>query len=549
MSDVHLKQVMSDVQFKQAETAEEIEQIHRLNHRIFAEEVGQHARTGDGRLIDKFHGRNRYFIATCGGDLVGMISAHDGPEFSIASRLKDDGALRLLRAPLEIRLLAIAPRFRRRAILAGLFWQVAHYARTHHYSDLLISGIVERLPMYTKIGFRPMGPAVPCGAAEFVPMRLSLDAAPARFAGRERLYGTRWRREHATSVLPGPVAVSAAVTEAFHREPISHRSQQFIDLYQEMRTRLSNLTGGLQAVALCGSGTLANDAVAANLRSAFGSAEGLVIANGEFGERLARQAMSAGLSCRELRFGWGEAWSFKAIEKELDRRPAWIWAVHLETSTGVLNDLSRLTELGQLHGVPVAADCVSSVGAVELSTTGRHLYLATGVSGKAIGSYAGLAFVLLSGEAIVALDGRTICPTFDLVTAVRTEGPVSTLPSPLVMAALQALRENYDGEAGRTARYKHYDDLGKWMRARIRDAGLEALAAEQDAAPTITTFPLPWRGFAQECGRAGFSIAYESDYLRTRGWGQIATMGDLNRDALEPLFAAMRVGELSHQSR
>ena len=43
---------MTGMQFKQAETPDEIEQIHRLNHRIFAEEVGQHSRTPDGRLID-----------------------------------------------------------------------------------------------------------------------------------------------------------------------------------------------------------------------------------------------------------------------------------------------------------------------------------------------------------------------------------------------------------------------------------------------------------------------------------------------------------------
>jgi hypothetical protein len=57
---------MSDLQFKQAETIEEIEQIHRLNHRIFAEEVGQHGQRYDGRLIDKFHSGNRYFIADLG---------------------------------------------------------------------------------------------------------------------------------------------------------------------------------------------------------------------------------------------------------------------------------------------------------------------------------------------------------------------------------------------------------------------------------------------------------------------------------------------------
>jgi aspartate aminotransferase-like enzyme len=539
---------MGDVQFKQAETAEEIEQIHRLNHRIFAEEVGQHAKTRDGRLIDKFHTRNSYFIATRAGELVGMISAHDGPEFSIASRLKDVNALNVLRAPLEIRLLAILPRFRKQSILAGLFWQVRSFARTHRYSDLLISGIVERLPMYEKMGFRAMGAPVRCGAAEFVPMRLSLDAAPDRFVGRERLYGARWRRDHATSLLPGPVAMSDGVIEAFRSAPISHRSRRFIYLYEEMRGQLSELLGGMRPVVLCGSGTLANDAVAANLRSAFGSAEGLVIANGEFGERLIRQSACAGLTFRALKFGWGDAWSFNSIEKALETRPAWILAVHLETSTGVLNDLTRLMQLASRNGAAVAADCVSSLGAVDTSDLGQRLFLATGVSGKALSAYAGLAFVFLSQEAIAALEGKTICPSFDMVGALRSAGPVSTVPSPLVTAALAALRENYSDAAGRAARFRHYDNLGRWARGRMREAGLALLAAEKDAAPTIATFKLPPE-FAQACQRAGFSIAHESDYLRERGWGQIATMGNLTEAALEPMFVAVQTRGLSQLSR
>jgi aspartate aminotransferase-like enzyme len=537
---------MTGIQFRQAETAEEFEQIHRLNHRIFAEEVGQHERTSDRRLVDKFHSRNRYFIARRGDELVGMISAHAGPEFSIASRLEHPSVLRALRAPLEIRLLAILPQFRNRSILTGLFWQVRSYARANRHSDLLISGIVERVSMYEKIGFRPMGPAVRCGAAEFVPMRLSLDTAQERFVGRERMYGARWRRGQKVSLLPGPVAMSPCVTAAFHNEPISHRSPRFVDLYQETRRRLSELMGCLETVVLCGSGTLANDAVAANLRRAFGSAEGLVVANGEFGERLIRQAECAELRCRQLRFGWGRPWCFKEIEEALELRPAWIWAVHLETSTGVLNDLPRLTKMAAQYGSSVSADCVSSLGAVDTCDAGQRLFLASGVSGKALAAYAGLAFVFVSHEALVKLGGETICPTFDLAGALRSAGPVSTLPSSLLMATLGALREHYDGATGRKIRYEHYNELGRWTRMRIREIGLERLAAEQDAAPTISTFPLLSPDFAQECLRAGFLIAHESDYLRKRNWGQIATMGHLDRNSLEPLFDAVGTRALIH---
>ena len=533
---------MTGILFKQAESQDEIEQIHRLNHQVFAEEVGQHPRTADARLIDRFHDQNRYFVAVKDGAIVGMISVHPGPEFSIASRLNDKSVLTTLRSPIEVRLLAILPEFRVRSVLAGLLWQVNHYAKAHDYSDMLISGIVERVPMYRKMGFEPMGPAVPCGAASFVPMRLSLESPTAEFLGRERLYKSHWQRNHALSLLPGPVELSAAVVNAFHEPPISHRSRTFLDLYAETRSRLGELMGGMETVVLGGSGTLANDAVAANLRAVFGSAEGLVIANGEFGERLVRQARCAGMTFRELRFAWGQPWSFRAIEEALKRAPAWIWAVHLETSTGVLNDLPRLIAMAGEHGVPMAADCVSSLGVVATDAAGKGgLFLGSGVSGKALGSYAGLAFVFVSEHAVDRLEGKTLCPTFDLVEAVRSAGPVSTVSSPLVSAVYEALRENYCGSAGRADRYRQYAELGRWTRAQLRGVGLAVLAAEENAAPTVTTFPLPSKDFARRCLRAGFRIAHESDYLRTRGWGQVATMGNLDRSALEPFFADLEV--------
>ncbi len=184
--------IMDEIRFKTADTAEEIEQIHRLNHEVFAEEVGQHRQTPERRLIDKFHQRNRYFIATKGSLVVGMISVHDGPDFSVESRLKDVSVLRAMRAPLEVRLLAIRPEFRKPSILLGLLWQVWKYAAEHQYSDLVISGIVERVRMYQKLGFAALGEAVPCGKASFVPMRLRVVPPPLQVAAWVRLCRLRF---------------------------------------------------------------------------------------------------------------------------------------------------------------------------------------------------------------------------------------------------------------------------------------------------------------------------------------------------------------------
>ncbi|HWG18976.1 MAG TPA: aminotransferase class V-fold PLP-dependent enzyme [Terracidiphilus sp.] len=531
---------MSEIQFREAETAHEFEQIHRLNHRVFAEEIGQHGETADGHLVDRFHASNRYFIAVEAGEVVGMVSAHADAEFSVASRLPDPSVLRRFRAPLEVRLLAILPEYRQSLLLPGLLLQVHGYATRHGFSDLLISGIATRLSLYEKIGFRALGPAVTCGAAQFVPMHLSLDAPPSRFVRLERLYATRFRGDRSEiSLLPGPVEIAPAVTRAFHGPPVSHRSSSFVAEYEETRSRLSVLMGGMHTVLLGGSGTLANDAVAANLHAVFAEARGLVVANGEFGERLTRQAARAGLRFDTLRFDWGTAWDFDAIGRALDKHPAWIWAVHLETSTGVVNDLPRLLRLAESAGVAVAADCVSSLGAVDTREAG-NLFLGSGVAGKALGSYAGLSFVFASSSALERLAGKQLCPTFDLAQAAAQEGPVSTVSTPLVSAVCEALRQNFFDAEACDRRFEHHRELGTWIRARIRELGLNPLAAEQDAAPTITSFPLPSPGFAGRCERAGFRIAHESEYLRTRGWGQIATMGNVTRASLEPLFEGLK---------
>src|ERR1043166_3044303 len=60
--------------FKVAETDAELEQVHRLNYRTFVQEIPQHGDNGTGRLIDKFHDWNTYFLALDGEQLIGMLS-------------------------------------------------------------------------------------------------------------------------------------------------------------------------------------------------------------------------------------------------------------------------------------------------------------------------------------------------------------------------------------------------------------------------------------------------------------------------------------------
>jgi aspartate aminotransferase-like enzyme len=101
------------------------------------------------------------------------------------------------------------------------------------------------------------------------------------------------------------------------------------------------------------------------------------------------------------------------------------------------------------------------------------------------------------------------------------------------------LDENYRDAKSRAKRYAHYDALGKWVRAALRERGLRPLVDDEMAAPVICTFELTDGEIARRCSDAGFQIAHESGYLMERGWGQISVMGDLTRQCVEGVFEAL----------
>jgi aspartate aminotransferase-like enzyme len=542
--------------FKRADTSEEFEQIHRLNFRTFVGEIAQHPDPGNGHLIDKFHDRNVYFIAVEEGRLVGMVSGHSQSPFSIADRLADPALLDQPDArPLEARLLAVEPDKRNSTIFFGLIWLLYEYAQAQGFTHLFISGIAERVPLYERLGFEALGPAVRCGGAAFVPMVLTIGRLPGKMARVKQLWESHVDHESAkewqgngertaacsreVNLLPGPVTTAPAVHQAFHQPPIYHRGPEFVALFRKVRRTLGDLVGGRDVALFNGSGTLANEAVAATLAADPRGGRGILLVNGEFGQRLAQQATRFGLVPRVLTWPWGQPWNLDEVDAALALEPAdsWIWGVHLESSTGIANDLPGLVRLARSRGIRVCVDCISSLGALPLHL--QEVYLATGATGKSLGSFAGLAIVFADAAQLAHLDRSRIPSYLDIPAALASEGPRYTFPSPTVLALDAALAE-YDTPEKAASRYEHYAALGRYVRSQLRRLGLEPLAADPWACPVVTTFAPPGgetsEEFVARCRAWGFAIGGQSHYLAQRRLVQIATMGAVRREDCTSLF-------------
>ncbi|MGQ0545242.1 MAG: aminotransferase class V-fold PLP-dependent enzyme [Betaproteobacteria bacterium] len=497
--------------FKIATEPREFALIHDLNYRTFVEEIPQHPANRRRALVDAHHRENTYIICLAGDTLAGMVALRGRRPFSLDRKLADlDAHLPPGRRPCEIRLLAVEPAWRKTSVFLGLVLRLAEVARVRGYDLALISGTTRQLRLYGHLGFRPFGPLVGAAGAQYQPMQLTLEGFEERMG---ELLADHGPAQPAVSFLPGPVQVGAAAERAFRDAALSHRDERFGEMLGRVKSRLRELTLARHVSILLGSGTLANDAVAAQLAQRPG--KGLVLANGEFGERLIDHARRWRLGFEAARVPWGEP---LPLERIAAQRPRWLWIAHCETSTGMLNDLPAIVERCRASGSELCVDAISSLGTVPVDLAA--VAFATAVSGKGIGAHAGLAIVLHREPARAGGVPRYL--DLGLYGAER-EVPF-TLPSNL-LASLQAAL----GDIG-AARFERIRRAGALLRRRLGEAGFACLSAERHASPAVLTIALPRELPAAELAagiaKFGYAVAWASAYLRSRNWVQVALMGE-----------------------
>lgn len=526
------------------------EAISHLLHSTFVAELGQYKDDGSGHHVDKFDDKNTYFLAEDDGKLVGAIAVHGRAPFSVETRLpKGVSMAEIADHPLEVRLLCVAPGLRFSRIAFRLMAASYRHAVAHGFRELWISGVSEQLALYKKLGFEELGPPVADGDSFFSPMRIRAEGLPAglrREAMTEKLQPVAPKL---LNLLPGPARLRPEVQAAAAQDPIYHRSAEFMRLTQEISTNLRDWQLPERIALLSGGGTLANDAVANALgRLPKAQAQpGVILTSGEFGDRLARHAAAAGLQFDLLRGAWGEAWPLARLEELLQhRQPAWIWGVHLESSTGVLNPAAKLLEMVDRQQVAVCLDCASSLGGVEIP---KGAAMVSSVSGKSLEAIPGIAVIAADPYWVSEMrhhanqSPRLSPPGLDLLEAWQASEPPHTLASQLLLPLAVSLR-NACHPARAQQRFQQQRALGRHVREQLRSCGLRIVAAEQDASPTLTTFEAPG-GFTTveflERSRAwGFQLAGQSSYLRRRRLAQIATLGEFSAKDLSAFFGALR---------
>ena len=522
--------------FKTASEPWEFGLVHKLNYRTFVEEIPQHEPNRDGALVDKFHSENAYLICLRGRDLLGMVAVRDKRPFSLDRKLGNlDTYLPEGRTVCEVRLLSVEEGHRRGRVFVGLLKLLNEYCREQGYDLAVISGTVRQLRLYKHLGFVPFGPMVGTAEALYQPMYLTLEDFNRSLKIIARLLTDPAAGQTWVNLLPGPVGVSQDVRKVFREDPVSHRSKAFVRDFRRTKNLLCELVGAEHVEILVGSGSLANDAIAGQL-SLLGK-PGVILTNGEFGERIVDHATRFGLDFEKVEAEWGDPLDRETISAALDRNAdnAWLWAVHCETSTSILNDLEAMKALCAERDVKLCMDCISSIGTVPVDL--RGVYLASGVSGKGLGAFPGLSMVFYNHT--IAPEPKRLPRYLDLGFYAAQDGIPFTHSSNLLYALRAAVKQLSSGKS-----YDELAELSNWLRAELADMGFDLVGTDGHASPAVITIVLPNELSSEDVGlgleEAGYLLSYRSAYLLKRNWIQICLMGEYSRDMVGPLLNVIK---------
>src|SRR3954469_23594518 len=208
---------------------------------------------------------------------------------------------------------------------------------------------------------------------------------------------------------PGPSNIDPRVLEAMQRPMLGHLDPDFHKILEDLMELLKaayRRSDGF-TIALSASGTSGMEAGLASLAEPGDNV--IVAACGFFGNRMIDIARRHGLNVIELRAPFGKAVPNEQIMEALETTPdvRLVSVVHAETSTGVAHPLGELGERMRGHDALLMADCVTSLGGMELEPERWGVDYCYSCSQKCLGAPPGMSPVSLSPQAMERIRTRT----------------------------------------------------------------------------------------------------------------------------------------------
>jgi 2-aminoethylphosphonate-pyruvate transaminase len=348
---------------------------------------------------------------------------------------------------------------------------------------------------------------------------------------------------------PGPVTLTERVRQTLLTEDLCHREPEFAELMLDIKRRLVRVypeaERDYEAVLMTGSGTCAVEAMISSFVPRDGKV--LVLANGVYGERMATMIEVQGKGLELVRTEWPEPMNVAEADRRLAADPAitHVLAVHNETTTGRLNDLSALSRVLKKHNRRLLLDSVSSFAVEEIQFAEWNVDALCSVANKCIHGAPGICFVIARRELLENGKSGATSVYLDLYRYYKEQriGSSPFTQATHVSVALQEALAELEEGGGQKARHERYLYLSRTIRSELDAIGIKRFLPEDAYCSVISSFHLPegvtykelhdllkQEGFVIYAGQAGL---YHSVF-------RIANLGDITDADLKRFLGVFR---------
>jgi alanine-glyoxylate transaminase/serine-glyoxylate transaminase/serine-pyruvate transaminase len=356
---------------------------------------------------------------------------------------------------------------------------------------------------------------------------------------------------HRLLMGPGPSAVNPRVLAAMSAPVIGHLDPATFDMMNQVQDMLRAVfqTSNELTYPVSGTGTAGMETALANVLEPGDVA--ITLVSGFFAERMREIASRCGAEIVTVGGEWGRPIEPDDVAHALESHPGAkaVSAVHVETSTGLLQPLEELARLAAEHEALFIVDAVASLGGVEMDVDGWGIDVCYSGSQKCLSAPPGLAPITFSGRAYAVMEGRTRPPSTFYLDASQIRRYVGnerlyhhTAPVSTLYALHEALRIVL--EEGLKERWRRHEEIGAELLAVLEDRGFKPVPPEGYRVPYLASVWLP-EGFEDKPNRGrllqdfGIEIAGGLGQFAGKIW-RVGVMGEsCNREYVKAFTEAL----------
>lgn len=297
-------------------------------------------------------------------------------------------------------------------------------------------------------------------------------------------------------LTPGPLTTAKSVKQVMVHDWGS-RDAAFLAINDAVLAQVRDIVNGGEeyvTVPMQGSGTFAVEAMLTTFVPRDGKV--LLVVNGAYGHRAKKICDIGGRAALVAETPEDTPPDLDALDDLLRRTPSvtHVFAVHCETTSGILNPIEEIGALAAAHGKGFLIDAMSAFGAIPLDATKTAFDAVAASSNKCIEGVPGLGFVVCRKAALKKTAGNATTLVLDLHdqwrALERTGQYRFTPPIHVIVSFHQALQEFF-AEGGVAGRGRRYAENCRILREGMRALGFEPLLPDERQAPIIVTFRMP----------------------------------------------------------